>query len=473
MPVVSRNTRLGSHVVPATDVPIAVETDVLVVGGGPAGLGAALGAAQAGSRVVLAERYGFLGGWATAALVMPLASYTAAEWAAAQPGDDSLFPSDTGAGEPVIRGAVEQLVDRLVRVGGAMAPSHKTGYVVPFDAEQFKMVAQELVDEAGVELLFHALATGAIVDDGVMGGVVFATKSGAVAVRAKVTIDCTGDADVAAAAGAQYEAGRDEDGLTQPMTLMFRMGGFDRAAFSEYVRANPGQWFGVFGLWDLAMKAFQAGEYHAPREDVLLFATMRGDEVAVNCTRVPGLSGLDAFDLARGEYEGRQQLKEVSRFLIDRVPGFADAFIAQSGSQIGVRETRRVVGEYQLTGEEVLEAAKFDDVIARNSYPVDIHNPRGRGTQLRHLPPCEAYDIPLRCLIPASMDGLLVGGRCISATHVALSSARVMPSCMATGQAAGVCAALAAAAGTTPREVPYRDVQLELTRQGAELRGVV
>jgi hypothetical protein len=430
-----------------------------------------MGAAHAGASVVLAERYGFLGGWATCALVMPLASYHAVELAAAQPGDTSMFPSDAGAGEPVIRGVLEDLVERLVQAGGAMPPSRKTGYVVPFDAEVLKWVAQDMLDEAGVEVLHHALAVGALVEDGASAGATFATKSGFLSIRAKATVDCTGDGDVAALAGAPYEVGRSEDGLVQPMTLMFRMAKFDRAAFAAYVDKNPGQWFGVFGLWDLAITAFQAGEYRAPREDVLLFGTTRDDEITVNCTRVTEVLGIDAWDLSAAEIEGRRQVREVASFLTRRVPGFEHAYVAQSGTQIGVRETRRVIGAHVLSVDEVLGAERFDDVVARNAYPVDIHNPQGRGTHLRRLPPCEAYDIPLRCLIPLSPDGLLVAGRCISASHEALSSVRVMPACVATGHAAGVCAALSSRDGIDPRDVPYRDVQLELARQGAEIRG--
>lgn len=458
---------------PGRAAEVAAETDVLVVGGGPAGIGAALGAAAAGARVVLAERYGFLGGWATAALVMPLASYYAADVAAAQPGNASLYPSDAGEGEPVIAGALEHFVTRLVAEGGAIPPSAETGYVVPFDAETFKWVADSMLAEAGVELLLHALATDVLLEGDTLRGVVFATKSGPLAIRASVVVDCTGDGDIAAAAGAPFEIGRAEDGLVQPMTLMFKMGGFEHARFAEYVREHPGQWLGVFGLWDLAMHAFESHEYDAPREDVLLFATTRPNEVTCNCTRVPEVVGIDPYDLSHAEIEGRRQVREVAGFLMRHVPGFENAFLQQSGTQVGVRETRRVVGEYQLTEDDVLGAAKFDDVIARNAYPVDIHNPQGRGTHLRRLPPHEAYDIPLRSLVPQGRDGLLVAGRCISSTHVALSSVRVMPPCMATGQGAGVCAALAAGRGLPPREVPHRDVQAELSRQGADVRDVL
>lgn len=467
--------RPSSHVaVPlrSRDAALAAECDVLVAGGGPAGIGAALGAADAGARVVLAERYGFLGGMATAALVMPLASYFATEPRASEPGDTRLVPTDVANGVPVIAGALERFVARLVAEGGAVAPSADTGYVVPFDVESFKWVAQSMLEEAGVRVLHHALATEALTDARRVLGAAFHTKSGPLAVRAEVTVDCTGDADVAASAGAPFDVGRESDGLVQPMTLFFRIGGFDRPAFEAYVGEHPGQWFGVYGLWELAVEAFRDGIYHAPREDVLLFATTRPDEVAANCTRVPEVLGTDAWDLSHAEEEGRRQMREVMRFLRERVPGFAHAYVNASGTQVGVRESRRIRGLYTLTGDDVLGAHRFGDVVARNAYPVDIHNPQGRGTHLRRLPPCEAYDIPLRCLVPVEHDGLLVAGRCISTTHEALSSVRVMPSCMATGQAAGVAAALAVRAEAAPRDLDARHVQDELLRQGAELRSV-
>jgi hypothetical protein len=180
--------------------------------------------------------------------------------------------------------------------------------------------------------------------------------------------------------------------------------------------------------------------------------------------------GTDVWDLSYAEWLSRRQIREIARFLRNYVPGFEQAYVVQSGVNVGVRETRRIVGEYQLTSEDVLSAKKFPDAIARGSYPVDIHNPEGKGTILKRLPPGEAYDIPLRCLIPQKVEGLIVAGRCISGTHEAHSSYRVMPIAMATGQAAGVCAAWAARARTPPRNVPAPEVQQELIRQGASLR---
>jgi hypothetical protein len=282
-------------------------------------------------------------------------------------------------------------------------------------------------------------------------------------------VDCTGDGDIAAAAGAAYEFGRELDQMVQPITLMFRMTHFDKASFGKYVAEHPDQWRGVHGLWDLVKQAAAAGSLDLAREDILFFGTPHPDEIAVNSTRIIKVSGIDVWDLSYAEWEGRRQMKALAEFLRRDVPGFGRSFIMQSGVQVGVRETRRITGEYRLTTGDILQARKFDDVITRNSYPIDIHNPGGTGTVLRRLPDGESYDIPLRCLIPGNLQNVVVAGRCISGSHEAHSSYRVMPVSMATGHAAGVCAALAVRSGKTPRELPFAKVQTELLRQGANL----
>ena len=283
-------------------------------------------------------------------------------------------------------------------------------------------------------------------------------------------VDCTGDGDVASLSGFPYEVGRDLDHLVQPMTLMFRMAEFEATGFADYVRAHPDQWHGVHGLWDLVAQATAAGELDLPREDILFFGTPHAHEVSVNSTRVAGALGISVWDLTRAEWQSRRQMRQIVEFLRRRVLGFEHVYAVQSGVTVGVRETRRIVGEYQLTADDVLAARKFDDVIARSTYPIDIHNPLGSGTVLRRLPPGESYDIPLRCLVPRGSDRLLVAGRCISGTHEAHFSYRIMPVAMATGQAAGVWAALAARSAKGVREVPAVDVEAELMRQGASLR---
>jgi hypothetical protein len=468
VPPLRRPREPGTIVLAPRTATIAGDADVLVVGGGPAGLGAALGAADAGAQVILVERHAFLGGNATAALVMPLMSFHTQRGPATPGVAAELMPHDHGPGDPAVQGVLRRLLARLEAAAGSLPPSPQTGFVVPFDPEVLKLVAVDLLDEAGVQVLLHAFATD-VIGAPRPDGVVFETKSGPLVITARAIVDATGDGDVAALAGAPFEIGRADDGLVQPMTLMFRMVEFERTGFAAYRQTHPDQWRGVHGLWELVREASAAGELALAREDILFFGTPHEREVSVNSTRVTGVRGISVWDLTLAEWESRRQMRQIAAFLRRYVPGFERAYVAQSGVTIGVRETRRITGEYRLSAEDLLGARKWDDVIARGAYPLDIHNPQGRGTVLMRLPPGESYDIPLRCLLPQRLDRVVVAGRCISGTHEAHSSYRVMPIAMATGQAAGVCAALAARAGKAVRDVPAGDVQAELRRQGARL----
>jgi hypothetical protein len=363
-----------------------------------------------------------------------------------------------------------KLVERLVANGGAFAPSPQTGFMVPFDPEILKLIALEMVDSAGVDFLFHSFASGVLMgNNGAVSGVIFETKSGPIVAKAKVVVDCTGDGDVAAFAGAPYEIGRSRDRMTQPMTMMFLLEGFVLERFKEYVQAHPDQWHGVGGLSALMQQATEKNELNIPRDNILLFGNVHQGHVTVNSTRILNTLGTDVWDLTRAELEGRRQVAQLSRFFRKYVPGFEKAFVQQSGIMTCVRESRRIMGEYVLTAKDVLDARKFDDSIALASYPIDLHSPTGKGTILQKIKPGDAYSIPLRCLLPQKIENLLVGGRCISGTHVANASYRTMPVCVATGQAAGVCAALTVRGNQTPRNVKAADVQRELLRQGAIL----
>lgn len=442
--------------------------DVIVAGGGPAGLCAAVAAARNGARVLLVERYGFIGGNATAALVGPWMTFHAT-------------PE-----EQVVEGLPEEIVRRLGEMGGTLGHVRDTtGYVptvTPFDAEVLKFVAMELCTEAGVELLLHSFVTDVLRDGDRVRGVVVHNKSGRMELGARVVIDATGDGDVAVLAGAEFQQGREADGLTQPLTLMFKLGNVDLDAVRAYMKAHPEDFYkrtawecldtqahlSVNGFYSQLAAAFAAGELNLKRDMVLFFQTVHPDEVTVNMTRVQGLDATDAWQLTRAEIELRRQVMELVRFFRSRVPGFAAARLVSTGVQAGVRESRRIMGDYVLTGEDVLSGRQFDDIAARFAYPIDIHDPAGNSTRTIR-PRCGSYEIPLRTMLPRGLRGLMMAGRCISCTHEALAAIRLMPSAMALGQAAGTAAAMAATAGAEVREIDLAALRERLIAQGANL----
>lgn len=466
MPALGKPDFEKSMEIPCRQAVLAAETDVLVVGGGPAGLGASLGAAAAGAKVILVEQYGFFGGHATVCLVNPFMSFYTSEGEPVK--HNNVFPTDHGPGRPVVGGVLKELVNRLIDAGGALPPSAENGFTLPFDPEKLKRVYEDMVDEAGIDFLFHSFVFDTVMKGRSIDNVIFLSKSGPLSIKASVAIDCTGDGDIAALSGAPFDIGRREDGLVQPATLIFRMAGFNKREFDEYARSHPGQWSGVHGLTDLIKEASRRGDLDLAREDILFFGSVREGEITVNSTRVNVL-GIDVWDLSRAEREGRRQMAQIENFLRKYVPGFSRSYSVQSGTSIAIRETRRITGEYIMTEDDVLHARSFEDVIAHGTYPIDIHGPEGKGTVLKKVPQGKAYDIPLRCLIPMGVDNLIIAGRCISGSHEAFSSFRIMATSVATGQAAGVCAALSARSGVINRKVPARDVQDELLRQGAIL----
>jgi hypothetical protein len=467
MPPLKKLSGSETVALPRRKAVLAGSTDVLVVGGGPSGISASIAASMAGCNVILAEQYGFLGGNATVALVAPLMSFHAHDTATEGSSPIIFFPADHGPSTgPVVGGILSELIERLIKEGGARPPSQETGFVVPFDHEIFKLVAMDMVDEYNIRVLLHAFASGCIaLDNG--WRVVFETKSGPLALDARIVVDCTGDADVAVQAGAQFSIGREIDNAVQPMTLYFRMTNFDRAPFISYVEKNKGQWHGVHGLWDLVKEASADGDLDLPRDNILFFGTPHDHEVSINSTRADGL-GVDVWDLTKAEWDCRRQMRQIASFLRERVPGFRNAYVVQSGVSAGVRETRRIIGEYTLTVEDVLNVREFEDGIARCAYPIDIHEPFGKGTLFVRLPPGESYDIPLRCLLPKGVGSLLTAGRCISGTHEAHSSYRTMPTSFATGQAAGCCAALAVKKRTQPAKVHPYEVRELIRKQGGD-----
>ncbi len=384
--------------------------DVLVVGGGNAGCAAALAAARHGARTLLVERYGFLGGTATAAMVGP--------W--------MTFHSGS---KRIVGGIAQEIVERLQRKGGS--PGHlydSSDYVstiTPFDPEIHKALLFEMMQESGVHLLLHAYFLRAVCEAGSVQGAVFATVGGEREYRAATTIDATADAYVAVSAGAATQQG-DERGRVQPASLMFRLSHVDLAKTATYVRMHPDQMrtslkahertapalTAVAGLYELWQAALEQGEVAIPREVVSFFITPYPDEVSVNMTRVTNIDPLDPDDLTRAEVEARMQVMQLLEFFRNRVPGFESARIAATGTQIGIRESRRIVGEYTLTREDVLQGKKFDDAVARSAYPIDIHNPAGS----RHGNASPGAWGKLRdsiSLFGAEKRGTAVGGRAL------------------------------------------------------------
>lgn len=411
--------------------------DVIVAGGGPGGIAAAVAAAREGARTLLVERYGFLGGAGTAMMVNPWMSYRAG-----------------AGGQQLIFGVLQELIDRMRQMGMYGHPKAPNA----FDPEALKVVAEQLCREAGVQLLYHTFLAGARVEDGSIRALQLANKAGLTEFSARMYVDATGDADLAALAGASVEKGREVDGHCQPMTLNFRMADVE---VDRMPKADE--------ITRLFLEAKRRGEIDCPREDVLWFYANQPGVIHFNTTRVLLKDATDPWELTEAEIEGRRQVQELVAFLKREVSGFENAYLQTTAPQIGVRESRRVVGEYVLTADELLAACKFDDCIARGAYPVDIHNPTGSGTIIRKLQPGEWYEIPLRSLIPLRLDNLLIGGRPISATHEAHSAIRVQPIAIAIGQAAGVAAALSAREAVNPRQLDAGRVQRALERQGAHL----
>lgn len=400
--------------------------DVIVAGGGPAGCAAAISAARSGVKVLLIEKYGFLGGMGTAGLVSPFMSHYAAK---TEPVDVNTKIEEL---KVLNRGIYEEILTKLEEKSSLLKFVDNT----PFDGEKLKGILLDMVIESGAELLLHSFVCGVETEDGKITSVSVINKSGSRKLEADIYIDATGDGDLAAMSGAKVEMGDDANGKCQPASLMFKMANVD--FYTE--RGSV--------------------EYPVPEEvglpcgRVLFFMTTHPGEVIVNMTRVIDFNATDAENLTRAEITARKQVEEVAEYLIKNVEGFENAYVSQTGTQIGIRESRRIMGHYVLTKDDVLGARKFADGICRSAYPIDIHNPMGQGTVLKRVPLNDWYEIPYRCLVPLGMKNLLVAGRCISATHEAHSSLRVMPNCYCFGQAAGIAASIAVKENLKPEEIP-------------------
>ncbi|SNX54994.1 FAD dependent oxidoreductase [Thermoanaerobacterium sp. RBIITD] len=439
--------------------------DVAVIGGGVSGTIAAIAAARNGAKTILIEQYGFLGGSLTNMGVGPMMTFHAGD-------------------KQVILGIPQEVVNNLIKYGGS--PGHvtdTTGFVstvTPFDAEVMKYVLQKMLLKSGADILFHSFLYNVELDGENIKNIRIVNKSGIQEIKAKVYIDSTGDADLASRCGIEYALGRPQDNLTQPMTMNVRIGNVTIKEIKKYMENNPkeftmigidkvkkAQRLMVNGFYSILKKARQNGEISFERDMVLFFETNTPGEVIVNMTRVQKLNGTDIIDLTQGEITGRNQAFEVYNFMKKYIPGFENSYLVSTGPQIGIRETRKIIGEYVLTAEDLVTNKRFEDCIARGGYPVDIHSPDSDATIYMQLKEGSYYDIPYRCLYSKRISNLLVSGRCISSTYEANAAVRVSPIAMATGQAAGTAAYLASKNNNKTSEVDVKVLREILIKQGA------
>lgn len=439
------------------------DTDVLVVGGGTSGVGAAVAAARAGAKTLIVERYGFLGGVANVGLC--------------------LHTFHSSKGERVVAGLPWEMIERMKALGGSTGPvwieNAHMQTTTPIDVEVMKYVTQEMILESGGHILYHTSPLEVVMDNERIAGVIMLTKGGRVLVRAKVVIDCTGDGDISTWAGVPYEKGREGDKKMQRMSMVFKMGNVDVprafAAIGKGAAWAPlpegGEQYPVW--WSATLERY-ADE--VKREGLFLGTdefwgnTVHARETNINASRLQGLDGTSADDLTTGEVEGKRQVFKLAQVLRKYVPGFEHSHIQATAPFIGVRETRRMVGEYQLTGPDCLKGRKFDDGICKVGYPVDIHDPDSGKTLFTPIGGDDgSYDIPYRCLLPRGVEGLLLAGRCISTTHEAMASTRTMVTGMMVGQAAGTAAAMAIRAKASVRAVKPAELRADLRKQGVHL----
>jgi hypothetical protein len=420
-----------------------------VLGGGPAGIAAAVAAARAGRRTLLIERYGFLGGMGTAAGVTNFCG---------------LHANVYGEMHRVVQGVASDLLTRLDRLGGLNAPHLILGKILAqaYDTAAYKIAADDLLLSHKVDILFHALGAGVVMhDDNRVDALLVETKAGRRAVRAKIFIDCSGDGDLAAWAGAPYEVGDNAGSMLYP-SMMFRLNGIDPERAGEAWRTIP----------ELMAKAEAAGTHHFPRKAAIVRPQRAGIEWRVNFTQLAradgtAINGLEPDDLTRGEINGRRQAVQAFEFL-RTVPGFEKSYIVDLPPQLGIRETRRVVGGYMLSGEDVLGCAAFDDSIGVNGWPMESHVAGDVIFKFPPIPESRGFnELPYRMLLPEGVDNLLVAGRCASMTHDGQSAARVSGGCFVMGEAAGTAAALALSGNTIPRDIAVEKLQQALQGEGA------
>lgn len=435
---------------PSKKIPVVYEADIVVCGGGPAGIMAAVAAGSLGANVVLIERYGFLGGMATAGLVRSLAGMSV-------------------NGRRIVGGFAWDMVKRMERINGSIADVSR--FDIPMDSEAVKLVADEMILEAHVQPYYHSLVTDVIKEDEEIKGVFIENKSGRQAILGKIFIDATGDGDVAAKAGAPFEKGRQTDGGMLPMTMVFRLGGVDFEELEKKWEGQISKGTHQIRLKELMDQAFEKGllpAFGGPWLKTFGKKEIRPGQIYANAVRIWGDS-TKVEDLTNAEIQGRKDAWKIAKFLKANSAELANSYLAETATQIGIRESRRFIGDYILTLEDVKQSIIFEDTIALGGHPVDIHaiTPNDTSQILEWLD--KPYGIPYRCLIPQKLKNVYVAGRTISATHEAHASTRVMGTAMALGHAAGVAAYLALANSCNTRAVNSKEIRKILLNQDAIL----
>ena len=426
------------------NLPIAYDVDVLVVGGGPAGVAAAFAAARLGKRVLVVEQFNCLGGVATAGGHAHFSIFCA--WA-----------SQTR----IAGGIPHELAQRIVDEGCGTRDAHG----VMFEIEGFKFILDKLARECGVQVLYYTFFCETIVENGAAVGAIIQNKSGRQVVLAKRIVDCTGDGDAAASAGAPFEIGRPADAKCQPMTLMFTIGGVDWPRVQKWRTS-----YNMEHVW----KQAQANGDMEPFQSVIMgfwWTPTRPDQVGINFTHITGVDSTKAEDLTAATIEGRRQAYHCIPVFRKYVPGMENCHMVSTPNTVGIRESRRILADLVLTEQDVLSGREWPDSIGYGSFFIDIHHIDGPGmdrTAFRPQPGFR-YQIPYRILVPKGVGNILTGGRCVSVTHIALGSIRVMVQCMITGQAAGTAAAVSLEDGVPPRNVDVAKVQARLRAAGCIL----
>ena len=440
-------------------IPVVSSVDVLVIGGGPAGIAAALASARNGCSTLLVEKNGYLGGMATAGLVQPI-----------------MTAYDREGEKQVIKGIFDEFVLEMEKLGGAIHPSkvHEPSpygsyapfahdHVTPFDPEIFKVVAFRMMRKHDVKLKLHSWFIRPLMDQDTVRGAIIFNKSGFEAIHADMTVDCTGDADVSRKSGCQVVKGREADGLMQPVSLFFRVRNVDEEKVDKYMKEHPYPEH-ERGWADLVKKAKENGELPVSKQRMFLVKTLTPGVWACNASRLHNIDSTNADDLTHAEEALREQVQKLMVFFRKYIPGFEMVELMDTANTVGIRESYRIVGEYVLSLDDINSGKVFEDAIGLGSFWIDIHGLHG-DDDVFAKPGKRWYQIPYRSLVPIKIDNLLVAGRCLSATHEAAASARVMTPCFATGQAAGTAAALAAKEKIIPRKLEREQLQEVLQSQ--------